>query len=74
MKCPKCGASMVERKNRQTGAAFMGCSSYPNCQRTISVGSQTNYRSTFRYSTWASEQEAELQRGDDYETFSDYQG
>jgi len=30
--CPRCGAAMVERRNRQTGAAFMGCSRFPACR------------------------------------------
>lgn len=32
--CPRCGAAMVERRNRQTGAAFMGCSRFPACRGT----------------------------------------
>ena len=29
--CPRCGASLVLRQNRQTGALFTGCSAYPSC-------------------------------------------
>jgi len=29
--CPHCGAPLVLRQNRQTGARFTGCSAYPGC-------------------------------------------
>src|SRR4029453_14477266 len=29
--CPRCGAALVLRQNRQTGALFTGCSAYPRC-------------------------------------------
>ena len=29
--CPRCGAPLVLRQNRQTGALFTGCSAYPRC-------------------------------------------
>ena len=32
--CPRCGASMVERTNRQSGSLFWGCSAYPRCKGT----------------------------------------
>lgn len=32
--CQRCGAAMVERRNRQTGAVFMGCSRFPACRNT----------------------------------------
>jgi len=32
--CPRCGAAMVERRNRRTGASFMGCSRFPACRGT----------------------------------------
>jgi restriction system protein len=32
--CPKCGASMVERKARQSGERFYGCSTFPKCRGT----------------------------------------
>ena len=32
--CLRCGAAMVERRNRQTGAFFMGCSRFPTCRGT----------------------------------------
>ena len=32
--CPRCGAGMVERRNRQTGTTFMGCSRFPACRGT----------------------------------------
>jgi restriction system protein len=35
--CPKCGASMVERKARQTGERFYGCSTFPRCRGTRRV-------------------------------------
>ncbi len=30
--CPRCGGQMIERKNRQTGNTFWGCSKYPECR------------------------------------------
>lgn len=30
--CPRCHSQLVPRKNRKTGEAFMGCSSYPKCR------------------------------------------
>ena len=32
--CPLCGAPLVLRQNRQTGALFTGCSAYPGCAFT----------------------------------------
>lgn len=32
--CPKCGSVLVERRNRQTGETFLGCSQYPKCHFT----------------------------------------
>jgi len=32
--CPKCGAPRVERTNRATGIAFVGCSAWPACTFT----------------------------------------
>lgn len=32
--CPRCGTQMVERKNRQSGSVFWGCSAYPRCKGT----------------------------------------
>src|SRR5215471_10789644 len=32
--CPHCGAPLVLRQNRQTGALFTGCSAYPSCAFT----------------------------------------
>lgn len=32
--CPRCGSSMVERRNRDTGEPFLGCSRYPSCRGT----------------------------------------
>src|SRR2546427_10213992 len=32
--CPHCGAPLVLRQNRQTGALFTGCSAYPACALT----------------------------------------
>ena len=29
-KCPECGGDVIEKKTRK-GAAFYGCSNYPNC-------------------------------------------
>jgi restriction system protein len=30
--CPKCGANMIRRLNRQTKDSFWGCSKYPTCR------------------------------------------
>lgn len=30
--CPRCNGQLVARKNRKTGEAFLGCSSYPKCR------------------------------------------
>jgi hypothetical protein len=35
--CPKCGSELVERANRQTGAIFLGCKSYPACKYSGSL-------------------------------------
>ena len=32
--CPKCGADMVQRSNRQTKDHFWGCTKYPACRGT----------------------------------------
>ena len=32
--CPTCGSDMVPRKNRSTGAGFLGCVNYPRCKGT----------------------------------------
>jgi hypothetical protein len=32
--CPRCGAPLVLRQNRQTGALFTGCTAYPGCPFT----------------------------------------
>lgn len=31
--CPRCGAELVERRNRRTGEVFKGCSRFPTCRR-----------------------------------------
>jgi len=32
--CPKCGALLVERKNRESQKNFWGCANYPSCDHT----------------------------------------
>ena len=32
--CPRCNASLVERRNRRTGEVFSGCSRFPACRGT----------------------------------------
>ncbi len=32
--CQQCGASMQLRRNRSTGASFLGCCRYPSCKST----------------------------------------
>lgn len=34
--CPKCKKIMVIRHRHNDGAAFFGCSDYPNCKVTVS--------------------------------------
>lgn len=34
VKCPRCTAAMVERKNKQSDDRFWGCSRYPKCRGT----------------------------------------
>jgi hypothetical protein len=38
--CPRCGATMVTRHNRETGDAFLGCSRFPACKGTRSLESK----------------------------------
>jgi restriction system protein len=33
-KCPRCGATLVERSNRASGTRFLACSRYPKCRGT----------------------------------------
>jgi hypothetical protein len=35
--CPRCGATLVERPNRQTGARFLACTQYPKCKGSRSL-------------------------------------
>ncbi|RYG30465.1 MAG: nuclease, partial [Burkholderiales bacterium] len=35
--CPRCGATLVERTNRQSGARFLACPKFPSCQGTRSL-------------------------------------
>ena len=32
--CPRCGAELVERTNRKSGARFLSCSTFPKCRGT----------------------------------------
>ena len=32
--CPRCGAPLVERTNRQSGTPFLACSTFPRCRGT----------------------------------------
>lgn len=32
--CPRCGSAMIERTARNTGAKFLGCSTFPACRMT----------------------------------------
>ena len=34
VRCPKCGAALVERRNRRTGEPFLACPNYPGCRHT----------------------------------------
>src|SRR5258706_10574287 len=44
--CPHCGAPLVLRQNRQTGALFTGCSAYPSCAFTEPHDSRVQTLST----------------------------
>jgi len=35
--CKRCGSAMKERRNKQTGEEFLGCSSFPRCKNTEQV-------------------------------------
>lgn len=35
--CPRCASPMVERQNRSTGEAFLGCSRFPSCRGTLQI-------------------------------------
>ena len=32
--CPKCGANMIQRKNKKDGSLFWGCRNFPDCTHT----------------------------------------
>lgn len=36
--CPRCGQATIQRRNRQTGQPFFGCSGFPQCRGTIQAG------------------------------------
>ncbi len=36
--CPRCGRTMVRRKNRKNNSEFWGCPSYPKCRGTRNAG------------------------------------
>jgi len=38
MICNKCGNPMVVRENSKTGNKFYGCTGYPDCKNTMSIG------------------------------------
>lgn len=33
-RCPRCGSSLVQRRNRRTSENFLGCSQFPRCRGT----------------------------------------
>ena len=33
-KCPECTGDLIVRRNRQNGSLFLGCTEWPECQRT----------------------------------------
>ena len=37
-KCPNCSGEMSTRVNKTTGIEFLGCTSYPECKGTLSLG------------------------------------
>jgi ssDNA-binding Zn-finger/Zn-ribbon topoisomerase 1 len=34
VRCPDCGAALVERTQHATGKPFLGCSRWPDCRHT----------------------------------------
>ena len=38
--CPRCGAPMVERINRDTAEHFLGCARFPECRGTRQISRQ----------------------------------
>lgn len=32
--CPKCGALLTIKRNRETGEEYIGCTSFPSCNHT----------------------------------------
>ena len=38
--CPKCGAGRLSLKTARSGGAFIGCSNYPDCRYTKSLGGE----------------------------------
>src|SRR6266851_3518944 len=59
--CPHCGAPLVLRQNRQTGALFTGCSAYPGCAFTEPHDSRVQTLSTGVVQAEARRQVAEAQ-------------
>ena len=39
--CPVCGAGQLSMRTARSGGAFVGCSNYPNCRYTRSLGGET---------------------------------
>ena len=48
VKCPKCGADILERKSK-TGKVFYGCEKYPECDYTTSISRLTKMPGLRRY-------------------------
>lgn len=42
--CPDCGRPLVERTNRNTGSAFLGCSRWPECTHTEPIPESVKLR------------------------------
>lgn len=42
--CPRCGAALAERTNRQTGETFLGCTQYPLCTHTEPIPESVKLR------------------------------
>jgi restriction system protein len=36
-RCPRCESVLIEKRNRRTGEAFLGCPNYPECKYTRSL-------------------------------------
>jgi hypothetical protein len=53
-----CGRPMVPRKNGTTGVDFLGCATYPTCQRTLPIGTPVRTGDGELADKWSAEDNA----------------